>query len=75
MGLWPISKERVGRSKASRGQAAVIDGFTDLMIALFGEDAAVCPRVVMGAAELALNAPVIIEGEVEIAHPRNGAKD
>ena len=57
------------------GQAAVIDGFTDLMIALFGEDAAVCPRVVMGAAELALNAPVIIEGEVEIAHPRNGAKD
>ena len=56
------------------GQAAVIDGFTDLMIALFGDDAAICPRAVMGAAELALNAPVIIEGEVEIAPRPNRAK-
>jgi hypothetical protein len=48
------------------GQAAVIDGFTDLMITLYGEDAAICPRAVMGAGELAMNAPVIIEGEVEI---------
>ena len=48
------------------GQAAVIDGFTDLMVALYGEDAAICPRAVMGAAELAMNSPVIIEGEVEI---------
>lgn len=52
------------------GQAAVIDGFTDLMIALFGDEAAICPRAVMGAAELAMNAPVIIEGEVEIATRR-----
>ena len=49
------------------GQAAVIDGFTDLMIELYGEDAAICPRAVMGAAELAMNSPLIIEGEVEIA--------
>ena len=56
------------------GQAAVIDGFTDLMISVFGDDAAICPRSVMGAAELALNAPVIIEGEVEIGPRRNGAK-
>jgi len=56
------------------GQAAIIDGFTDLMIALFGDDAAICPRAVMGAAELALNAPVIIEGEVEITGLRNGSK-
>ena len=47
-------------------QPAVIDGFTDLMVALYGEDAAVCPRAVVGVAELALNAPVIIEGEVEL---------
>ena len=45
----------------------VIDGFTDVMIQLFGHDAAVCPRVVLGAVELALNAPVIVEGEVEIS--------
>ena len=44
----------------------VIDGFTDVMIKLFGHEAAVCPRTVLGAAELALNAPVIVEGEVEI---------
>ena len=42
----------------------VIDGFTDLMIEVFGEDSAVCPRAVAGMAELALNSPVIIEGEV-----------
>ena len=48
------------------GQAAVIDGFTDLMIALYGEDAAVCPRAVAGVAELAINSPVIIEGEALI---------
>ena len=47
-------------------QPAVIDGFTDLMAALYGEDAAVCPRAVVGVAELALNAPVIIEAEVEL---------
>jgi hypothetical protein len=47
-------------------QPQVIDGFTDLMIALYGEDAALCPRAVAGMAELGLNSPVIIEGEVEI---------
>ena len=47
----------------------VIDGFTDMMIQLFGQEAAVCPRTVVGAAELALNAPVIVEGEVEIRRP------
>jgi hypothetical protein len=51
------------------GQAQVIDGFTDLMIALFGEEAAMCPRAVAGMAELALNAPVIIEGEAEVSPP------
>ena len=44
----------------------VIDGFTDVMIKVFGHEAAVCPRTVLGAAELALNAPVIVEGELEI---------
>ena len=47
-------------------QAAVIDGFTDLMIDLYGEEAAMCPRAVAGVTELALGSPVIIEGEVEL---------
>ena len=46
--------------------APVIDGFTELMVELFGAEAAICPRTVAGMAELALNAPVIIEAEVEI---------
>jgi hypothetical protein len=45
----------------------VIDGFTDLMVALWGDEAAICPRAVGGMAELPGNSPVIIEGEVEIA--------
>jgi YjgF/chorismate_mutase-like putative endoribonuclease len=48
------------------GQPRVIDGFTDLMVELYGEEAAICPRAVAGVAELAANAPVIIEGEVEV---------
>lgn len=47
-------------------QPQVIDGFTDLMITLYGEEAAICPRAVAGMAELALNSPVIIEAEVEL---------
>lgn len=49
------------------GQAQVIDGFTELMVVLFGEDIAICPRAVAGAAELPFGSPVIIEGEVELA--------
>jgi hypothetical protein len=48
-------------------QSQVIDGFTDLMVTLYGEEAAICARAVGGVAELPLNTPVIIHGEVEIA--------
>ena len=48
-------------------QPQVIDGFTDLMVALYGEEVALCPRAVAGVAALALDSPVIIEGEVEVA--------
>lgn len=47
-------------------QPQVIDGFTDLMVSLYGEESAICPRAVAGVAELALDAPVIIECEAEI---------
>lgn len=46
--------------------AQVIDGFTELLVEVFGDEAALCPRAVAGMSELALNSPVIIEGEVEI---------
>ena len=57
----------VNSSPGFVAQAAVIDGFTDVMIDLYGEEAAVCPRAVAGVAELALGSPVIIEGEVELS--------
>lgn len=47
-------------------QPQVVDGFTDLMIALYGEEIAMCPRTVVGVSALALNAPVIIECEAEV---------
>ena len=53
-------------------QAPVIDGFTDLMIAVFGEDAALCPRAVGGMAQLPFGSPVIIEGEVQLVADRDG---
>ena len=56
----------VNSSPGFVAQAAVIDGFTDLMVDLYGDEAAVCPRAVAGVAELALGSPVIIEGEVEL---------
>jgi YjgF/chorismate_mutase-like, putative endoribonuclease len=44
----------------------VIDGFTDLMVSVFGEESGLCPRAVIGAAELPFGSPVIIEGEVAL---------
>jgi hypothetical protein len=44
----------------------VIDGFTDMMIAVFGEESALCPRAVGGMAQLPFGSPVIIEGEVQL---------
>ena len=44
-------------------QAQVIDGFTDLMVSLYGEERAVCPRAVAGMAQLAVNVPLIIEAK------------
>ncbi|MDQ3096303.1 MAG: hypothetical protein M3Q82_10210 [Actinomycetota bacterium] len=52
------------RTAGFSARAAVIDGFTDLMVELYGEEAAVCPRTVARVVELAVNSPVIVEGEV-----------
>lgn len=57
----------VNSAPGFNGQAGVIDGFTDLMVELWGRDAALCPRAVTGVAELAFGMPVIIEAEVELS--------
>ncbi|WP_390347605.1 RidA family protein [Variovorax boronicumulans] len=46
-------------------QPAVINGFSDLILALFGPDIGAHARSAVGMAELPFNIPVEIEGEVE----------
>lgn len=47
-------------------QPAVINGFTDLIIAVFGPDQGAHARSAVGMAELPFRIPVEIEGEVEL---------
>jgi enamine deaminase RidA (YjgF/YER057c/UK114 family) len=48
-------------------QPAVINGFSDLILELFGPEAGAHARSAVGMAELPFGMPVEIEGEVEIA--------
>ena len=48
-------------------QPAVINGFSDLILELYGPDAGQHARSAVGMAELPFNIPVEIEAEVEIA--------
>ncbi|RQO38671.1 hypothetical protein DBV14_31955 [Variovorax sp. KBW07] len=48
-------------------QPAVINGFSDLILEVFGPDIGAHARSAVGMAELPFNIPVEIEGEVEIA--------
>jgi enamine deaminase RidA (YjgF/YER057c/UK114 family) len=47
-------------------QPAVINGFTDLILAVFGPQCGAHARSAVGMAELPFNIPVEIEGEVEL---------
>ena len=47
-------------------QPAVINGFTDLIIEVFGKDKGSHARSAVGLAELPFNIPVEIEGEVQL---------
>ena len=48
-------------------QPAVINGFSELILALYGEEAGAHARSAVGMAELPFSIPVEIEAEVEIA--------
>ncbi|AMO24669.1 RidA family protein [Ramlibacter solisilvae] len=48
-------------------QPAVINGFTDLIVEVFGQDVGAHARSAVGMAELPFNIPVEIEGEVGLA--------
>ena len=49
-------------------QPAVINGFTDLIVAVFGKERGAHARSAVGMAELPFDIPVEIEGEVEITN-------
>jgi enamine deaminase RidA (YjgF/YER057c/UK114 family) len=50
-------------------QPAVINGFTELILAAFGQERGAHARSAVGMAELPFNIPVEIEGEVELFPP------
>jgi len=56
----------VNSSPAFCEQPAVINGFSDLIISLFGPDRGSHVRSAVGMAQLPFNIPVEVEGEVEI---------
>ncbi|MGH8134184.1 MAG: RidA family protein [Steroidobacteraceae bacterium] len=49
-------------------QPGVINGFSDLILEVFGPEAGAHSRSAVGMAELPFNIPVEIEGEVELIH-------
>jgi enamine deaminase RidA (YjgF/YER057c/UK114 family) len=50
-------------------QPAVINGFTDLIVGVFGQERGAHARSAVGMAELPFRVPVEIEAEVELARP------
>lgn len=58
----------VNTAPGFRSMPAVINGFTDLILEVFGPEVGVHARSAVGLAELPFDIPVEIEGEVEL-HP------
>jgi enamine deaminase RidA (YjgF/YER057c/UK114 family) len=56
----------VNSAPGFKRQPAVINGFTDMIIDVFGPDVGAHARSAVGMAELPFNIPVEIEGEVEL---------
>lgn len=56
----------VNSAPGFKRQPAVINGFTDLILAVFGSEVGAHARSAVGLAELPFNIPVEIEGEVEL---------
>jgi hypothetical protein len=56
----------VNSAPGFKSQPAVINGFTELIIEIFGPEIGAHARSAVGLAELPFNIPVEIEGEVEL---------
>lgn len=66
IGAWSRVFGMVNSAPGFNRQPAVINGFTDLVIEVFGTEVGTHARSAVGLAELPFDIPVEIEGEVEL---------
>ena len=66
IGAWVRVFGMVNSAPGFNKQPSVINGFSDLILELFGPDIGAHSRSAVGLAELPFNLPVEIEGEVEL---------
>ncbi len=66
MGAWPRAFGMVNSAPGFGRQPTVINGFSDLIVELYGPEAEDHARSAVGMAELPLGMPVEMEAEVEI---------
>ncbi len=67
IGAWVRVFGMVNSAPGFNKQPSVINGFSDLILELFGAEIGAHSRSAVGLAELPFNLPVEIEGEVELA--------
>lgn len=67
IGAWTRVFGMVNSAPGFNRQPAVINGFTDLIVEIFGNTVGAHARSAVGMAELPFDIPVEIEGEVELA--------
>jgi enamine deaminase RidA (YjgF/YER057c/UK114 family) len=63
---WVRAFGMVNSAPGFNRQPMVINGFSDLIVTVFGEERGTHARSAVGMAELPLGIPVEIEGEVEL---------
>jgi enamine deaminase RidA (YjgF/YER057c/UK114 family) len=66
IGRWVRVFGMVNSARGFNRQPAVINGFTDLIVEVFGNEAGAHARSAVGMAELPFGIPVEIEGEVSL---------
>lgn len=69
IGGWSRAFGMVNSAPGFDQQPSVINGFSDLILELFGPEVGAHSRSAVGMVELPFNIPVEIEGEVELLRP------
>ncbi len=69
IGQWVRVFGMVNSAPGFHMQPSVINGFSDLILELFGPQVGAHSRSAVGMAELPFNIPVEIEGELELVNP------